>query len=78
MTVKLNEAKEALEECQHLLDANPTDNTLRLQEKDIIKSYTRALQAEEDFLKQKSRIQWLHVGDRNSSYFFKAINGRHN
>ncbi|KAK3225498.1 hypothetical protein Dsin_005360 [Dipteronia sinensis] len=37
-----------------------------------------ALQAEEDFLKQKSRIQWLHTGDQNSSYFFKAINGRQN
>ncbi|KAK3189580.1 hypothetical protein Dsin_029141 [Dipteronia sinensis] len=78
VTIKLNEAKEALEECQRLLDAHPTDNTLILQEKDIINSYTMALQAEEDFLKQKSRIQWLQAGDRNSSYFFKAINGRQN
>ncbi|KAK3189470.1 hypothetical protein Dsin_029031 [Dipteronia sinensis] len=78
MTFKLNEAKEALEECQRLLDAHPTDNTLRFQEKYIINSYTIALEAEEDFLKQKSRIQWLHAGDRNSSYFFKAINGRQN
>ncbi|KAK3193362.1 hypothetical protein Dsin_024672 [Dipteronia sinensis] len=36
------------------------------------------LQAEEDLLRQKSRIQWLKAGDRNSSYFFKAINGKRN
>ncbi|KAK3189588.1 hypothetical protein Dsin_029149 [Dipteronia sinensis] len=78
VTVKLNEAKKELEECQRLLDAHPTDNTFRLQEKDIIITYTMALQAEEDFLQQKSRIQWLHAGDRNSSYFFTAFNGRQN
>ncbi|KAK3225430.1 hypothetical protein Dsin_005292, partial [Dipteronia sinensis] len=61
VTVKLNKAKEDFEECQRLLDAHPTDNTLRVQEKDIINSYTMALQAEEDFFKPKSRIQWLHA-----------------
>ncbi|KAI9174462.1 hypothetical protein LWI28_017614 [Acer negundo] len=35
-------------------------------------------ETEEDLLRQKSRIQWLKAGDCNSSYFFKAINGRRN
>ncbi|KAK3226009.1 hypothetical protein Dsin_005871 [Dipteronia sinensis] len=34
--------------------------------------------SDEDLLRQKSRIQWLKTGDRNSSYFFKAINGKRN
>ncbi|KAK3212587.1 hypothetical protein Dsin_017293 [Dipteronia sinensis] len=36
------------------------------------------LPAEEDLFRQKSRIQWLKAGDHNSSYIFKAINGRSN
>ncbi|KAK3189463.1 hypothetical protein Dsin_029024 [Dipteronia sinensis] len=36
------------------------------------------VKAEEDLLRQKSRIQWLEAVDRNSSYFFKAINGKRN
>ena len=32
--------------------------------------------AEEGFLKQKSRIQWLKLGDQNTSFFHKAIKAR--
>ncbi|KAK3189545.1 hypothetical protein Dsin_029106 [Dipteronia sinensis] len=46
--------------------------------KELISCYTKTLKAKEDLLRQKSRIQWLKAGDRNSSYFFKAINGKRN
>ncbi|KAK3218487.1 hypothetical protein Dsin_012457 [Dipteronia sinensis] len=71
-------AKAALDAFQLLLDIQPIDTNLRMQEKELINEYTLSLQAEEDLLRQKSRIQWLKAGDRNSSYFFKAINGRRN
>ncbi|KAK3204582.1 hypothetical protein Dsin_018628 [Dipteronia sinensis] len=44
----------------------------------LITCYTTTLKAEEDLLRQKSRIQWNKAGDRNASYFFKAINGKRN
>ncbi|KAK3221978.1 hypothetical protein Dsin_009003 [Dipteronia sinensis] len=56
----------------------PLDNNLKMRENELINEYSLSLQAEEDLLRQKSRIQWLKAGDCNSSYFFKAINGRHN
>ncbi|KAK3218470.1 hypothetical protein Dsin_012440 [Dipteronia sinensis] len=59
-------------------NSEPLDSNLRIQEKELITCYTTTLKAEEDLLRQKSRIQWLKVGDRNSSYFFKAINGKRN
>ncbi|KAI9174132.1 hypothetical protein LWI28_012433 [Acer negundo] len=71
-------AKAALDACQLLLDLHPLDTNLSIREKELINSYTLTLQAEEDLLRQKFRIQWLKAGDRNSSYFFKAINGRRN
>ncbi|KAK3222001.1 hypothetical protein Dsin_009026 [Dipteronia sinensis] len=46
--------------------------------KDLISCYMSTLKAEKDLLRQKSRIQWLKAGDRNSLYFFKAINGKRN
>ncbi|KAK3221908.1 hypothetical protein Dsin_008933 [Dipteronia sinensis] len=57
---------------------SPLDSNLRTLEKELISCYTMTLKAEEDLLRQKSRIQWLKAGDRNSSYFFKAINGKRN
>ncbi|KAK3204579.1 hypothetical protein Dsin_018625 [Dipteronia sinensis] len=54
------------------------DTNLRIREMELLNEYTLSLQAEKDLLRQKSRIQWLKAGDRNSSYFFKAINGRCN
>lgn len=78
VTIKVKEAKVILDDCQRLLDVHPDDSSLRSQEREFAKNYSLALQMEEDFLKQKSRVQWLKGGDRNSSYFFKAINGRRN
>ncbi|KAK3221959.1 hypothetical protein Dsin_008984 [Dipteronia sinensis] len=60
------------------LGCKPFDSNHRIREKELITSYTTTLKAEEDLLRQKSRIQWLKAGDRNSSYFFKAITGKCN
>ncbi|KAK3229793.1 hypothetical protein Dsin_001674 [Dipteronia sinensis] len=78
LTIKLIEAKDALDNGQRLLNMQPLDSNLRMREKELISCYTLTLKAEEDLLRQKSRIQWLKAGDRNSSYFFKAINGKCN
>ncbi|KAK3193244.1 hypothetical protein Dsin_024554 [Dipteronia sinensis] len=78
LTIKSIEANAALDDCQRLLDQQALDSNLRIREKELIRCYTTTLKAEEDLLRQKSRIQWLKAGDRNSSYFFKAINGKRN
>ncbi|KAK2642297.1 hypothetical protein Ddye_024060 [Dipteronia dyeriana] len=48
VTVKSIEAKAALVECQRNLDLQPLDVSLRIQEKELMSSYTLDLQAEED------------------------------
>ncbi|KAK3189472.1 hypothetical protein Dsin_029033 [Dipteronia sinensis] len=72
---KLRNLKKVL---KTLNNDKPFDSNLRIREKELISYYTTTLKAEEDLLRQKSRIQWLKAGDRNSSYFFKAINGKRN
>ncbi|KAK3229895.1 hypothetical protein Dsin_001776 [Dipteronia sinensis] len=60
------------------LISSPLILTLEFGKKELISCYTTTFKAEEDLLRKKSRIHWLKAGDRNSSYFFKAINGKRN
>lgn len=34
------------------------------------------LNVEESYLKQKSRVKWLEVGDQNSNYFHRVVKGK--
>ena len=40
--------------------------------------YSNLVKAEESLARQKSRVQWLELGDKNSSFFFKSINNNRN
>ena len=40
--------------------------------------FLEALRVEEEVVRQKSRIQWLEAGDRNTSYFHNSIKNRRN
>ena len=78
VTIKAIEAKEQLSACQKQLVTNPLDQSLRILKKELVGKCFEALKIEEDFLRQKSRIQWLDAGDKNSSFFFKSISSRRN
>ena len=39
------------------------------EEKSVAKQLREALRQEEIWLKQRSRVSWLHEGDRNTGYF---------
>ncbi|GAV92722.1 Exo_endo_phos domain-containing protein [Cephalotus follicularis] len=55
----------------------PTDPALLLQEKDLIAQLWRVSAEEESFLKQKSRINWLKLGDANNKFFHRAVTSSH-
>ena len=59
----------------HTAHGNPT---LCMRERDVVRNYASTVRAEESFFKQKARIQWLSLGDQNTSYFHKSVNGRQN
>ena len=65
-------------DCQKMIDQFPNDLTYRAQENDLMIKFLDAIRIEEEVAKQKSRNQWLEVGDRNTKYFYNAIKGRRN
>ena len=73
---KVVEAREALHQAQADMQGNPNDLELVGNEKVCLKKYHDLALAEEGFLKQKSRIQWLKLGDQNSSFFHKSVKAR--
>ena len=76
LSERVVEAKESLNQAQYELLNNPYDPLLVDNEKRCLKAFQDLACAEEGFPKQKSRIQWLKLGDQNTSFFHKAIKAR--
>ncbi|KAK1301698.1 hypothetical protein QJS10_CPB12g00661 [Acorus calamus] len=58
-------SRQNLMRIQGLLDGSPNDLAF-IEEKSIRQNYEEYLQQEESFIRQKSRQQWLALGDKNS------------
>lgn len=58
-----------LQSIQKNLLSTMGDESLLFEEKNAIAKLNKALAKEESFLKQKSRIKWLKLGDGNNSFF---------
>lgn len=75
--VKVMEAKAALLVYQESIPINPSSSQF-IEEETLCADLRAALHSEEIFLKQKSRITWLKLGDGNNGFFFRACKGRWN
>ncbi|GJR86836.1 aspartic peptidase [Tanacetum coccineum] len=64
------------DEVQMALDKDPSSITLREEESVYLTAFTQETFDEERFLKQKSKIEWLQVGDTNSKFFHKLVKAR--
>ncbi|XP_071708164.1 uncharacterized protein [Rutidosis leptorrhynchoides] len=67
-----------LDNLQKQLDENPSSSQIRDAEILKLKEYNDALWDEERFIKQKSKVEWLQVGDNNSKYFHKVVKAKVN
>jgi hypothetical protein len=71
------EAKRKMGEAQCQLQKTPSDVEIHRIEPIIVKDYVRLAEVEESFLRKKSRLQWLNLGDKNSKFFFNSVKGFH-
>ncbi|KAG7569624.1 Endonuclease/exonuclease/phosphatase superfamily [Arabidopsis thaliana x Arabidopsis arenosa] len=70
---------EAYEElCSKQLSSlsNPTPQEINA-EAQAHERWEKVAGLEENYLKQKSKLHWLHVGDKNNKVFYNAISERH-
>ena len=70
---RVTRAREALDEIQCAIDKDPLNAQLKEKEVTCLKTFHDAALDEEMFLKQKSKIEWLKVGDSNTSFFHNSV-----
>ena len=75
---KVKDAKNEMDKAQQALHTAHENPILCMRERDAVHKYASTVRAEESFFKQKASIQWLSLGDQNTSYFHKSVNGRQN
>ena len=70
---RVNQAHDNLTLAQKDVLANFGSADSLLKEKEYLHAYVSITKAEESFLKQKARNQWLQLGDQNNSFFHRAL-----
>ncbi|KAG2311004.1 hypothetical protein Bca52824_022561 [Brassica carinata] len=69
---RVSESFSELQSCQHAILASPSP-ALAALERAAHQKWIMLAKAEESFLRQRARIQWLAEGDCNSAFFHRAI-----
>ncbi|KAL5861831.1 hypothetical protein ACOSQ4_003127 [Xanthoceras sorbifolium] len=76
LSSRVQQAKHDLESVQWDIQRRPTNVSLHEEESRLVKLYGDLSRDEESFLRQKSRVQWINLGDRNSKFFFRSTRQR--
>jgi hypothetical protein len=73
ITSRVIHSRDAWNTAQSILAANPTSSEAMDNERATANHYMQLCKDEESFFWQKSRIQWLQLGDKNTKFFHKSL-----
>jgi hypothetical protein len=73
---RVNKAKTCLDLAQHAVLESHGRLDCLIKERECLHAYVSTIKAEEAFLKQKARNQWLQLGDQNNAFFHRMLKGR--
>ncbi|XP_022876956.1 uncharacterized protein LOC111395190 [Olea europaea var. sylvestris] len=73
LPTRVTQARTDIEHVQCLIQHSPLDSSLHREEARLQKEFCELSRAEEGFLRQKSRVKWLNLGDQNTAFFFKVL-----
>lgn len=75
--MRVTTTRDDLEKGQQLIDTSGHSKTLLQQEAEAQIEFQQALACEEEFCREKSRLNWHCYGDRNTSFFHRVTKIRH-
>lgn len=75
---RVAQSQSYLESLQEKLGRQPADSRVQREEKIAYKQFLTLSRAEESLARQKSRINWMKLGDQCTSFFFKSVNSNRN
>ncbi|XP_022040576.1 uncharacterized protein LOC110943128 [Helianthus annuus] len=72
----VKKARKELDECQLVMDQDPSNGDVLAKHSFLLKNYKEAVHDEAAFLQQKSKVDWLTLGDSNTKYFHNVVKAK--
>ncbi|XP_077237281.1 uncharacterized protein LOC143878953 [Tasmannia lanceolata] len=76
--IKVPILRRSLQRVQQILSSDPTNSVLIAEENKLLSDLITASSHEESLYRQKSRVQWLDLGDSNTKFFHSFVKNRLN